>query len=374
MSQKNINFKFLTKNEKDCIKYFKKESESLFKTYIIQKNIYKNKAKKANNNFYYKNFFFINIFLFEIILFILNKKVFALTTSNNYIEIHVADKGEQQIISDKYNLEIDYSLIYVNERVKILRNKKVSLDNENSNIRIEWDKTKSDFTHMFENINSITSITINNLLDSSFTNISYMFYNCPNLKTVNFIGNNKEVQIVDAIKMFYNCKKLESVFFNMSYEAYNINVSEMFYNCNNLTTVFFNLSMNINNMTKMFYNCNSLLSVDSLKFKFQDIYSIDMSYSFYNCENLNKFELKLDNINETSIISNNVRYMFYNCKNLASIDITNLQFENTIDMSFLFYNCQKLESITWNNDIYNLIDSNMENMFYNCSNITSVQL
>ena len=372
MSQKYIKHKFLIRNEKDSIKCSKKESESLIEAYIIQKNTIKNKTKKTNNNFFYKNIFFINIFLFQTLLLLLNKEVFCLITSNNYINLKVADKGEQQIFSDKYIFGIKYSRIYVNERVSILRdNNIVSLDKADSTIRIEWDQTISDFTHMFENINSITSVTIKNLLNSSFTNISYMFYNCQNLKTVSFEGNNN-IQIVDAIKMFYNCKRLGSVSFNMIYETNNLNVSEMFYNCYNLTNVYFNSSMNINNMTKMFYNCYSLSSVDSLILKNQDNYLIDMSYSFYNCQHLNKFELKLDGTNK--IISNDVRYMFYNCNNLTCVNINNLKFNQTTDMAYLFYNCQKLSSIDWNNDIDNLINSNMQSMFYNCSTISSITL
>ena len=373
MSQKYIYVEFLINNKKDSIKCFKEESESLIESNLTQKNITKNKEIKNNNNFHYKNAFFINIILFEIIMSILNRKAFSSITSNNYIELSVADKGEQQIFSDKYNFNIKYSLIYVNERVRILRdNNKVSLDNTNSKVRIEWDQQITDFTYMFENIDSITSVKINNLLNSSFTNISYMFYNCKNLKTVNFVGNDNNIQIVDAVKMFYNCENLENVWFNMTYETDNISVSEMFYNCNTLTKVHFNYSMNVNNMTKMFYNCFALETVDSLELKSQDNYPIDMSYSFYNCKKLEYFELKLEDTNE--IITNDVRYMFYNCESLITINITKLKFVEITDMSFLFYNCKKLGSIIWNENLKDLIDSNMESMFYNCSTITSIQL
>ena len=102
MSQKYIKHKFLIRNEKDSIKCSKKEPESLIETYLMQKNTIKNKTKKTNNNFFCKNIFLINIFLFETLLLLLNKEVFCLITSNNYINLKVADKGEQQIFSDKY--------------------------------------------------------------------------------------------------------------------------------------------------------------------------------------------------------------------------------------------------------------------------------
>ena len=72
--------------------------------------------------------------------------------------------------------------------------------------------------------------------------MSYMFYNCQNIKLI--IGNNNfKYYISDMRKMFYNCLSLESIdltkFITRSYNY--INVSYIFYNCQKLKTIQFSI-------------------------------------------------------------------------------------------------------------------------------------
>ena len=373
MSQTELRTKKKAKMKKVSLKFFIKETNSLIEPNNIRCD--KNKKKKMSNNFYYNNF--INIFLLEFILFILHNKNIFVTSSENYIIIKVDNIGEQQIFSDQYNLDKYKPFrIYVNDRIKILRGKKISLDIKPSTIKIEWLKTIPDFTYMFANIDSIKSIEINNLLNQASTNISYMFYNCWKLESAFFKGSeNNDTQITDLTKMFYNCKSLSEVKFNFSYRADNISVSEMFYNCHNLKSVYLKplSTMTVNNMTKMFYNCKLLQLTQPLIFDSPINFHVNMSYLFYNCNSLTSVVIRANNGNY--INTNDISYMFYNCKMLTTITLQNLEFKKSIDMSYLFYNCQKLTTINWaNNNIKDLSDSNFESMFYNCSSITSINL
>ena len=161
MSQTELRTKKKAKMKKNSFKYFIKETKPSIEPNNIRCD--KNKKKKMSNNFYYNNF--INIFLLEFILFILHNKNIFVTSSENYIILKVDNIGEQQIFSDQYNLDKYKPFrIYVNDRIKILRGKKISLDTS-STIKIEWNQTISDFTYMFANIDSIKSIEINNLLN-----------------------------------------------------------------------------------------------------------------------------------------------------------------------------------------------------------------
>ena len=369
MSQIEIKSDVITNKEINSFKPFKKETESILNYDSIRQN--EKKRKKFVNNFKYQKFSFFNFFLFEIMFFVLQ-----IVSQENYIKLTVPNSGEQQIFSDKYALsENGFSKIKINGRTKILRDKKVSLDRPNSNVIIEWSKTITDFTYMFANIESISSITINNLLNQSNTNIAYMFYNCRNLENVVFEGGNEEIEIIDTTRMFYNCINLKSVTFKNNFQAINVSVAEMFYNCyklNNVNNVIINSSISVINMTKMFYNCQALKSVDLSIFQSQENYYIDISYLFYNCCELESISLGND---DNKIYTNNMNHMFYNCKNLSSINLINVKLNTNIDMSYLFYNCQKLEN-AWNNgeNLSNLVDSNMEGMFYNCSNINQINL
>ena len=154
MSQIEIKSDVITNKEINSFKPFKKETESILNYDSIRQN--EKKRKKFVNNFKYQKFSFFNFFLFEIMFFVLQ-----IVSQENYIKLTVPNSGEQQIFSDKYALsENGFSKIKINGRTKILRDKKVSLDRPNSNVIIEWSKTITDFTYMFANIESISSITI----------------------------------------------------------------------------------------------------------------------------------------------------------------------------------------------------------------------
>ena len=92
---------------------------------------------------------------------------------------------------------------------------------------------------------------------------------------------------------------------------------------------------------------------------------------FYNCK-------KLNYITFNSIIKSfgikDIENMFYNCLELSSANLKHLKVikSNSFNMSYLFYNCQKIKSIEFNNDDFNISDTRM--MFYNCKELISLNL
>ncbi|MDY4724395.1 MAG: BspA family leucine-rich repeat surface protein, partial [Bacilli bacterium] len=59
--------------------------------------------------------------------------------------------------------------------------------------------------------------------------------------------------------------------------------------------------------------------------------------------------------------------MFYNCTNLTTIP--QLDTSNVTDMSYMFYRCSSLKTIP---QLDTSKVTNMNNMFYNCTNLTTI--
>ena len=65
--------------------------------------------------------------------------------------------------------------------------------------------------------------------------------------------------------------------------------------------------------------------------------------------------------------------MFYECQNLTSLDLSNFNTENVYDMSKMFSGCQNLTSLNLSN--FNTENvRNMSSMFYECKKLTSLDL
>ena len=329
----------------------------------------KNIPKKSKFIFKNINSIFINILFIKFILISFLEKTLSYPNSNNYILLKVNNTGDQQIFSDYYNISKFYpDRIYVGNRIQILRDKNVLINTKNDIIRIEWFNTYPNMSYMFANLESITSVTINNMLNNSLNNLSYMFYNCHNLQSFSFIGSKTNYEIGDLSKMFYNCYSLTSVSFLNSYQASDINLSYIFYNCHELNYIYFSSTMKVNNLHKMCYNCYSLESLDLNKINSEK--EINMAYLCYNCSNLIFFSNTGSNI-----LTNDMSFMFYNCYNLTFINLNNFIISSSTNISYLFYNCQNLSNFEWNSG---LSDSNnpsdMRNMFYNCFSLNSIYL
>ena len=369
MINDNLNINYNSQFQKTkyllLIKDLKSSKENNDKIQTIKK--YKTKHYINNLNYIYS--YLVHIFLIKYILFLLPKKVKLYSPPENYITLKVNKIGEQQIFSDEYNIDEFYPYrIYINSKVKIMKNKKVFVEKKNTIIKLEWINTNSNYANMFSNLLNIESITINNMLNDSLNNISYMFFNCQNLKSFILTGKNNNYQIIDATKMFYNCSSLTSVSFKNIYKTNGINISYIFYNCYKLTYIHFSSEMKVNDMNNMFYNCSSLEFIDLSNF--HSVNEVNVSFLFYNCHNLVSFK-------ETNTIFsiNDMSYMFYNCSKIDSFNLNNFKIGSSTNMSFLFYNCNNLSNIEWISGMdHSSIPSDMNNMFYNCTSIISINL
>ena len=249
-----------------------------------------------------------------------------------------------------------------------MKNKKVLVDDENSEIEIEWESVPNNLSYMFANLDNIKNVNFNNMFaSSSDTNYSYMFYKCQNLEEFIFITEpNKIIQISDTSKMFYNCFSLSYISFEGKGSNKNINMSYMFYNCHSLENIYFFEEMKVSDMREMFYNCYSLESLNDSQFYFSSNSEINISSCFYNCVTLDSFP------NYFNFMANDMRYMFYNCFNISEINLDNLTISTSTNLSYSFYDCKMLNNFSWVGDLNSVSDTRY--MFYNCEMLLSIEL
>ena len=94
---------------------------------------------------------------------------------------------------------------------------------------------------------------------------------------------------------------------------------------------------NLTKINHMFYGCWKLTSLDLSNFNTQE--AINISYMFYDCFSL--ITLNLSNFNTQK--AEKIDYIFNGCKSLEEINLANAQIQNIKDNSSLFSDCNSLK-------------------------------
>ena len=152
------------------------------------------------------------------------------------------------------------------------------------------------------------STNINKVVfDASFakarpTSCYMWFYSCENLTKIEDIENLNTQNVTDMSYMFYRCDGLTSLDVSNFNTQKVEDMSEMFSVCSGLKSL--NVShfdtQNVKNMNSMFYSCKRLTSLDVSNFNTQNV--TDMSYMFSWCAGLNSLNL-------SNFDTQNVEYM-----------------------------------------------------------------
>ena len=315
---------------------------------------------------------FLNLNIFKFLIFLINIIGFSYEID---ITLKVNGIGNQQIISDAYNISENYPyriMINGEAQVQILRDNMVYVGNYGDKIQLKWTTTHDNFSYMFANITSIISATLNNI-NSPNANFSHMFYNCTNLQ--NFSTTTFYNGVSDTSYMFYNCYSLINLHFDKIKFSNYINLSHTFYNCSNLDnfTEFNFGTAKIYDMKYSFYNCTSLTTIDFHVFPFINSICADLSHAFYNC-------YKLSSIKHENVFSKDISYIFYNNTSFEQIKI-NINKSCPCNMSYSFYDCINLTTIQNYisgeidpNDPWSIAPNDARSMFYNCISLTSLKL
>ncbi len=233
----------------------------------------------------------------------------------------------------------------------------------------------TDMTYMFYRCANLTSLeALKNWNVSNVTNMNAMFDRCANLTSLEALKDWNVSNVTNMNTMFFNCKKITSI------EALkNWNVSKvtdmryMFYACKNITSLegLKNWSVSkVTNMYVMFCNCENITSLEGLK-NWNVSNVKDMGGLFYECKNLNSLE-GLNNWNVSNVT--NMNSMFSKCEKITSLDaLKNWNVSNVTDMSYMFSSYTNLTSLealkNWN--VSNVKD--MGGLFYECKNLNSLE-
>ena len=261
---------------------------------------------------------------------------------------------------------------------------------------------------MFSDCMRLTTLDVSNFNTSNVTNMHGVFASCLNLTTIEGLTNWNTSKVTDMHQMFYNSPKIISLDLS-SFNTSKVNdMEEMFYSCRSLTTLNicnFNTAIVSDNEMMgewMFYFCGNLISVNMSN---SDVYSIDSIInvlpkrtaanpgelitgiiSAEECD-ISTANSKYWNIKDTVI----VKYIFdssidtlpnfnegfeYNIKDIDNGDgTTTRKIAPKISVELLnsvsFNGCEGLVSLS-KLDVGNL--TNMNNMFRECTNLTSLDL
>ena len=215
----------------------------------------------------------------------------------------------------------------------------------NVNIYVK-DREREEFP-TWTRINNYPNKLINKVVfDASFkdfrpTTTKGWFYRLSGLTTIEGLENLNTSAATDMSWMFYDCSSLTS-----------LNVSN------------FNTSA-VTDMSYMFYDCSGLMSLNVSSFNTSKV--TDMSYMFYHCSGLTS--LNVSSFNTSAVTDMNG--MFAGCSSLTELNVSNFDTYEMInmrtrDMRRMFAACSRLKTIlnpyTWQGDV-------SYEMFYGCTSL-----
>ncbi|MBQ4284512.1 MAG: BspA family leucine-rich repeat surface protein, partial [Lachnospira sp.] len=203
---------------------------------------------------------------------------------------------------------------------------------------------------------------------SNVTDMSYMFYNCKSITSLDVSGFDTS-NVIDMSCMFYSCKGLTGLDVS-GFDTSNVtDMDSVFSDCVSVTSLDvsgFDTS-NVTDMSYMFDNCEGLTGLDVSGFDTSNV--TDMSYMFDSCKGLTGLDVSgLDTSNVTDMGS-----MFGGCSGLTSLDVSMFDTSNVTDMGSMFGGCSGLTSLNVSGFNTSKVTT-MDGMFWSCSNLTSLDL
>jgi len=201
--------------------------------------------------------------------------------------------------------------------------------------------------------------------DARPTTTYYWFYNMQSLQTIEDIEYLNTSAVTDMSYMFYDCSGLTSLDLS-SFSTSNVRTMQsMFNGCTGLTSLdlsSFNTSK-MTNMSYMFDGCSGLKSLD-LSY-FNTSYVTDMRNMFSGCSGLKSLNLSgFDTYRVTDMYS-----MFGDCSSLTSLDLGSFNTSDVTDMADMFFGCSNLQHIYAGVGWSTASVTNSYYMFLGCSSL-----
>ena len=159
-------------------------------------------------------------------------------------------------------------------------------------VHIVFDKSFSTYAptslyKFFANLTKLKTITgLEYLNTEKVTNMSYMFYSCSSLTSLDVTHFNT-AKVTNMNRLFSYCSSLTSLDVTHFNTANVTGMNNMFYSCSSLTSLdvtYFNTA-NVTGMNNMFYSCSALTTIYASDNFVTD--KVEYSYNmFYDCTSL----------------------------------------------------------------------------------------
>ena len=220
-------------------------------------------------------------------------------------------------------------------------------------VHIVFDKSFSTYTptslyKFFANLTKLKTITgLEYLNTEKVTNMSYMFFNCSSLTSLDVTHFNT-AKVTNMNRLFAYCSSLTSLDVTHFNTAKVTDMSAMFYSCSSLTSLdvtHFNTE-NVTKMYSMFYSCSSLTSLDVTHFNTANVMKMNGMFSY----SVALTSLYLTNFNTEKVT--NMEDMFSGCQALTTIYASSKFVTTQVTKSSgMFNKCEKLKGEEeWKND------------------------
>ena len=225
------------------------------------------------------------------------------------------------------------------------------------------------------NLNDIewnTNIIWKVIFDASFakarpTSCSKWFYGCDELTFIEGIEYLNTENVTNMSKMFRNCRNLKTLDLS-SFDTKNVtDMSDMFNRCEALTTLdlsSFN-TKNVTDMRAMFEDCSTLKTLDLSSFNTKRVEY--MNAMFEGCSALTT--LNLSNFDTKNVWS--MSEMFSGCSALTTLNLSNFNTKHVTDMNHMFGHCSALKTLDLSSFNTKSV-ADMDYMFSNCSALTTI--
>ena len=290
-------------------------------------------------------------------------------------------------------------------------------------VHIVFDKSFSTYTptslyKFFVNLTKLKTITgLEYLNTEKVTNMSYMFFNCSSLTSLDVTHFNT-AKVTNMNRLFAYCSSLTSLDVTHFNTAKVTNMNSMFECCSSLTSLdvtYFNTA-NVTGMNNMFYSCSALTTIYASNNFVTD--KVEYSYNmFYDCTSLkgttleyvaSKTDHNYANCGTDGYFTSGCGYAeFDNATGTLTFSYKVVKPEGAYDLNvgitdpgwrthkneikkvvfdasfanarptscyYWFYECKNLANIEGIENLNTEKVTNMELMFANCSTLTSLDV
>ena len=304
-----------------------------------------------------------------------NLKIFGHTfVENNKDKVSLIINGKTTELIETICINEDYLYVFLIQ--KLIDDKKNNIEDmscmfcgcESTEIKISLVKNGTildlshvkDISNIFKECSNLKTIDLNFLEKANnITQMDSLFNGCEELETISNIDKLDTKSVKSMNDIFYGCKKLKYLEGLNNMKTDNVEyLKNMFEDCASLVNLP-NISCwnvgNVKNMKEMFKECKSLNSLPDIS-KWNVNKVENMKGMFKGCKSLNSLpDLHKWNVNKVE----NMQGMFEGCISLKSLpDISKWDVNNVTNMKRMFKGCKNIKSLP------NLKDWNLLNLKY----------